>query len=128
MEDNHDPIGKLEVNHTPVQDGRGTVLRQYTFGGPESGRDTRMYLHAIELEHLLHIAKSAPTNRVILNRAGLVVTVRRSSSGHVFEEVRIVCDQPVRETIAGEMKMSCTNDEARRFARAYGVKPKKIII
>ena len=128
MDDNYEAIGKLEINQTPVQDGRGTVLRQYTFGGPQSGRDTRLYLSAIELEHLLHIAKSSHTNRVILNRAGLVVTVRRSSSGHIFEEVRIMCDRPVREILPSQMKMQTNAQEAKNFARAYGVKPSKLII
>lgn len=121
-------FGTLEINNTPLQDGRGTVIKQFTFGGPNTARDSRMFLHAIELEHLLHIARASKTNRVVLHRAGLVVTTRRSPSGHVYEEFRLVCDHPVKEELPTGVKVNCTNDEAKRMAAAYGVKPSKIII
>ena len=124
-----DIANRLTVNDTPLQEpNHDRVLKTYTFGGPSSGRDSRMFLHAIELEHLLHIAKSSPTNRVILHRAGLVVTVRQSRNGHVYEEIRMVCDQPVIEEIPTGFKMDVTKTEAKRFVNAYGVKPRKVII
>ena len=120
-------IGFVEVNETPLQvASEDEIIRSYTFGGPASGRDTRMYLHALELEHLLEMARCSRSNRVILNRAGLVVTVRRSRDGHVYEEVRLVCDQPVCEVLPVGFKLPSTNDEARRLAHAYGVKPSSI--
>ena len=124
-----DIANRLTVNDTPLQEpNHDRVLKTYTFGGPSSGRDSRMFLHAIELEHLLHIAKSSKTNRVILHRAGLVVTVRQSRDGHVYEEIRIVCDQPVIEELPTGLKMNVTKAEAKRFVNAYGVKPSKVII
>ena len=120
-------IGFLQVNETPLQVGNeDEVIRVYKFGGPDSGRDTRMYLHAMELEHLLEVARCSRSNRVILHRAGLVVTVRRSRDGHVYEEVRLECDQPVCEVLPTGFKLPTTNDEARRLAHAYNIKPGNI--
>lgn len=120
-------IGMVEVNRTPLQiENEDKILRTYKFGGPSSGRDTRMYLHAMELEHLLAIARVSQTNRVILHRAGLIVTVRRSRDGHVYEEVRLECDQPVTERLPTGFSTQTTNQEAMRLARAYGAKPTSI--
>lgn len=124
-----DIANRLTVSETPLQEeDRDAILKTYTFGGPSSGRDSRMFLHAIELEHLLHIARSSTTNRVILHRAGLSVTVRQSRDGHVYEEFRMVCDRPVREETPTGFGVNVTQNEAKRFVAAYGVKPSKVII
>ena len=50
----------LRVNDQPLQiASQDQILRRYELGGPDSLRDTRLYLDRADLEHLLQIAKAS---------------------------------------------------------------------
>ena len=67
----NDPMRSLQVNNTPLQiAGEDETLREYTLGGPECGRDVRLFLDRKVLEHLLDVSKSSNTGRVVsLNKS-----------------------------------------------------------
>ena len=97
-------VRSLEVNNTPLQiAGEDHVIREYTLGGPKCGRDVRLFLDRKVLEHLLDVAKSSNTNRVVLHGAGIKMKVRRAASGHMYETLHLVSHLPVPEQLPSEL-------------------------
>ena len=93
-------VRSLQVNDTPLQiSGEDEVLREYTLGGPDCGRDVRMLIDRKVLEHLLDVAKSSNTNRVCLHGAGIKMKVRRSANGHMYETLHLTSRYPVPEQL-----------------------------
>ena len=84
----------LKINDQPLQiASQDQILRRYELGGPDTLRDTRLYLDRADLEELLKIAKASPTGRVVLPCAGLRWELRRSRDGHQYEVFKI-CSRP----------------------------------
>ncbi len=97
-------VRSLKVNDTPLQiAGEDEVIREFTLGGPECGRDVRMLIDRKVLEHLLDVAKSSNCNRVVLHGAGIKMKVRRASSGHMYETLHLVSMLPVPEQLPTEL-------------------------
>jgi hypothetical protein len=119
----------LKVNDQPLQiASQDQILRRYELGGPDSLRDTRLYLDRADLEELLKIAKASPTGRVVLPCAGLRWELRRSRDGHQYEIFKITSRPPQPErlpsglvTETGQLpahlgRPITENQWARRFA------------
>ena len=76
----------FKVRNVGVQRaGQAETLREYTWGGPDTGRDTRLIFEPAVLEELLKVSKASSTGRVVCMGAGFRVRVRRDSKGRVFE-------------------------------------------
>ena len=103
----NDPMRALQVNDTPIQiAGEDETLREYTLGGPDCERDVRLFLDRKVLEHLLDVAKSASTGRVVLYGAGIKMKVRRSKSGHMYETLHLTSRYPVPENLASNINFN----------------------
>ena len=90
----------LKVNHRPLQiASQDTILRRYTLGGPDTLRDTRMYIDRSDLEFMLEKAKASPTQRVVLPCAGIDWELRRSRDGHLYEICKITSREPQPERL-----------------------------
>jgi len=97
-----DPKYQLKINHNPLQrPQQDELLRETVFGGPEAGRDVRLYLDAKTLEHLLGVARSAACQTAFVGRAGICIQVYKSSNGHCYEVWRIVGDKPKPVRVLG---------------------------
>ena len=111
---------EMFVNTTPLQlDGQDEVLREYTLGGPDCGRDVRLYLDVETLGMLLDIARCSNTKRVILPKAGIKMRVRRSRSGHIYESLHITSAQPFAEVVSNNVSLSMPVDE-RNLIKGFG--------
>lgn len=112
---------ELMINTTPLQlAGQDEILREYTFGGPQCGRDTRFYLDVDTLGMLLDIARCSNTKRVILPMAGIKVRVRRSRDGHMYESLHITSGQPFAEVVSENISLSVGGE--RDLIKGHGVK------
>lgn len=113
---------ELLVNTSPLQlSGQDEVLREYTFGGPQCGRDVRFYLDADTLGLLLDIARCSNTRRVILPKAGIKVRVRKSRDGHIYESLHITSGQPFAEVVSQNINVEISPQE-RDLIDGFGVK------
>lgn len=102
-------VRSLKVNDTPLQiSGEDEVIREFTLGGPDCGRDVRMLIDRKVLEHLLDVAKSSNCNRVVLHGAGIKMKVRRASSGHMYETLHLMSRFPVPEQLPTELSVDTT--------------------
>ncbi len=112
----------LIVNTSPLQlSGQDEVLREYTLGGPDCGRDVRLYLDADTLGLLLDIARCSNTRRVILPGAGIKMRVRKSRDGHVYESLHITSLQPFAEVVNKDINFGVAPQE-RELIRGFGAK------
>lgn len=112
---------ELMINTTPLQiAGQDEVVREYTFGGPNCGRDMRLYLDVDTLGMLLDIARCSNTKRVILPRAGIKVRVRRSRDGHMYESLHVTSAQPFAEVVSDKISLSMGSE--RELIEGHGVK------
>ena len=82
------------------------VLREFTLGGPDCGRDVRMLIDRKVLEHLLDVAKSSNCNRVVLHGAGIKMKVRRSATGHMYETLHLTSRFPVPEQLPTSLEVN----------------------
>ena len=86
---------RLKIKRNPIQrPGVDRCLRQTTFGGPEAGRDVRLYLDKAGLRELLEIASKSNTGTAVISMAGLEISVHQADSGHTYEVWRIIGLQP----------------------------------
>jgi hypothetical protein len=100
-------VRSLKINDTPLQiSGEDEVLREFTLGGPDCGRDVRMLIDRKVLEHLLDVSKSSNCNRVVLHGAGIKMKVRRSASGHMYETLHLTSRMPVPEQLPSELSVN----------------------
>ena len=97
-----DPKYQLNIKRNPIQQaGQDELLRETVFGGPETGRDVRLYLDVKSLEHLLGVARAAASQTCMGGRAGLCIQVYKSDSGHVYEVWRVIGDAPKPVRVLG---------------------------
>jgi len=90
---------QLNVNRNPIQrPGCDRCLRSATFGGPTTGRDVRMFLDKKTLTQLLDICNSSTTGRVVINKAGLQVSVYEGGDGNRYETWAIIGESPRPES------------------------------
>ena len=119
---------KLDVNYTtpvmeelivrkaPLQDpSQDECLREFELGGPNSNRDVRFVIDSHALETLLEVAKLSNTGRVILNRAGIKMKVKRARTGHIYETLHLVGLQPVPERAPTDLKIPTDEYTARQW-------------
>jgi hypothetical protein len=86
---------RLKIKRNPIQrPGVDRCLRQTTFGGPDAGRDVRLYLDKAGLRELLEIASKSNIGTAVINMAGLEISVYESQGGHTYEVWRIIGLQP----------------------------------
>jgi len=89
---------RVFVNTKPTQEeGQDTIMKEYIVGGPYVDSDVRMILDVATLEYLLDNARRSPTRRVVINRAGIRIKVRRATTGHVYETLHIDGHRPYPE-------------------------------
>lgn len=116
----NDPMRSLQVNDTPLQiDGEDETLREYTLGGPDCGRDVRLFLDRKVLEHLLDVAKSSNTGRVVLYGAGIKMKVRRSKSGHMYESLHLTSRYPVPENLSSNIDFNKSKSDQLAMQNMY---------
>ena len=97
---------ELIVRTAPLQDpSQDEILREYQLGGVHSDRDVRFIMDAETLEALLEVANLSATRRVILNRAGIRMKVRRARTGHIYETLHLDGLQPVPEQAPRTLKI-----------------------
>ena len=95
-----DPRNVMKVNARPLQPaGRDTLLRTATVGGPEKEGDRRVFLSVDMLSRLLETARSSPTQRVQVDRAGVKVVLYADHSGHQYEVWTLVGADPRPEQL-----------------------------
>jgi hypothetical protein len=115
-----DPLRTLQVNNTPLQiDGQDETLREFTLGGPDCGRDVRLFLDRKVLEHLLEVSKSSNTGRVVLYGAGIKMKVRRSKSGHLYETMHLTSRYPVPENLSSEIDFNKSKSDQVAMQEMY---------
>lgn len=109
-----DPDKMFTVRDVNVQRaGQAEILREYTFGGPDTGRDTRLIFERKTIEHLMEVSRSSQTGRVICMGAGFRMRVRRNSKGHIYETLHVICAAPMTESIGTGMKMQADPNAVR---------------
>lgn len=81
-----------------VTAGYPVVLSTMDIGGPMDPADRRLVLDVQTLEHLLSLARSSITGRVVLHHLGLRVQVLRDSSGHIWEHLTLLGSEPKPES------------------------------
>jgi len=95
----------VKTDITPLQlPNQDKILRHYTLGGPDSDRDVRMFLELADLLKLVEVAKQSKTNRVVLPKAGITLTVRQSHGGHVYETLHLNSLPPLPEGVPTGIK------------------------
>lgn len=62
-----------------------TIVRRVRI--PDKPGDQRLYLHIDDLENMLRIARSSPSQRVVIHDLGLVVETRQTKTGHRYDVV-----------------------------------------
>ena len=119
----NDPMRSLQVNDTPLQiAGEDETLREYTLGGPECGRDVRLFLDRKVLEHLLDVSKSSNTGRVVLYGAGIKMKVRRAPSGHMYETLHLTSRFPVPENLSSDVTLNKSAADQQAMQSMYSWK------
>ena len=98
-----------------IQDSGDEILVEFELGGPESNRDVRLYLELEVLDYLTAIARSSDMNRVVIDKAGVKIKLRKSSSGHQYETLHLSGLQPKPENVSTTLSMPSTHKEARRL-------------
>lgn len=97
-----DPKFQLKIKDNPLQrPHQDELLRETVFGGPEAGRDVRLYVDVKTLTHLLDVARSAASQTAFIGRAGICIQVYRANNGHCYEVWRVVGDKPEPVRILG---------------------------
>lgn len=94
-------LSQRNVVRTPLQRGPGfpEVLRDFEVGGPEDPADRRLILDSKTLRHLLDLAETSPSGRVVLHHIGLRVQVLEDQpSGHRWENVSLIGTEAKPET------------------------------
>jgi len=108
----------IETDESPLQlPSQDRILRHYTLGGTETNRDIRMYLSLGDLLKLVEIAKKSDSNRVVLPKAGITLTVRQSHQGHVYETLHVTSKEPVPEIVPKGIEMPTTNNLVDQWTR-----------
>jgi|TARA_B100000073_G_C23397156_1_gene437663 hypothetical protein len=103
----------------PLQDGGDDILVEFELGGPESNRDVRLYLEVETLDHLLSVARSSHTGRVVIDKAGIKIKLRRAKSGHQYETLHLNGLQPKPENVSSTLSMPTSRADARRIVSSW---------
>ena len=61
------------------------MITERFVGGPQSGKDSRMYIGREALESMLAVARTSGTGRVVLKNVGIRVSEWRQPGGRVYE-------------------------------------------
>ncbi len=114
-------IEELIVRKAPLQNpNQDQCLREYQLGGPSSDRDVRFVIDKETLEALLEVAKLSNTQRVILNRAGIRMKVKRARTGHIYETLHLEGLQPVPERAPTNFSIPADEYTARQWLKWTG--------
>ena len=76
-----------------------TLLGETTIGGPLCADDVRMMLDRATLRRLLEYAESSLSGRVVLHGVGFKQRVWRTKTGHVYQTLSLVSQQPKPERV-----------------------------
>tara|TARA_B100000900_G_C20541812_1_gene700806 strand:- start:833 stop:1243 length:411 start_codon:yes stop_codon:yes gene_type:complete len=115
----------LESDISPLQlPNQDKILRHYTLGGVKSDRDVRMYLELGDLLKLVEIAKQSKTNRVVLPKAGITLTVRQSHGGHIYETLHINSLPPIPDRVPTGVSSGVSNNTVDQWTKQGLIKPK----
>lgn len=113
---------RIVQNLMPIQDGKDEILVEFELGGPQSNRDVRLYLEVEVLDLLLDIAKSSDMRRVVIDRAGIKIRLRRADNGHMYETLHLSGLKPKPENISSSLQLPSTMTEAKRLVEQWGKK------
>ena len=114
----NDPNDGFKVRNIGVQRaGQAETLREYTWGGPDTGRDTRLIFEPAVLEELMKVSRASQTGRVVCMGAGFRVRVRRDSKGRIFETLHVICAAPCAENIGGFNSGRAAVQDIRQFKK-----------
>lgn len=91
------PIAEVPVLHRPGQD---EIVRKVRF--PDDVGDRRLHFDLAALRRLVAIAESSPTQRVVLHGVQVEVEVRRTTTGHQWENWAVVARDVVPEATGAE--------------------------
>ena len=112
---------ELVVRTAPLQDpSQDMCLREYQLGGVGSNRDVRFVADTEMLEALLAVARLSTTGRVILNRAGIKMKVKRARTGHIYETLHLTGLQPVPERAPASLIIPTDEFTARQWLKWNG--------
>lgn len=98
FQDSAPSIRDLYINENPIQlPGQDKILRTYTLGGPNCGRDIRFIIDVETLEYMIDIARKSQTRRAVIPSAGIKLMVRQATTGHVYETLHLEGGIPIPE-------------------------------
>ena len=89
------------VEHGPDDPPAGLkddLIATNVMGGPLNTDDVRMIFDRKSLEHLLDVAKSSMSGRVILHHAGIKQRIWRTGDQHIYQTLSVVSDPPKPES------------------------------
>lgn len=90
----------VDYDNNPLQTPNGPRrLNVQTVGGPESGRDQRLYLDVPTLERWLEVAKASPRGRVQFDMVGVKATTYQGRDGHYFVVWQLISRQAKPEAL-----------------------------
>ena len=113
---------RIKQNLLPLQDGKDEILVEFELGGPKSNRDVRLYLEVEVLALLLDIARSSDMRRVVIDKAGVKIRLRRSKDGHMYETLHLSGLKPKPENVSSTLSLPTTMNEAQRIVADWGKK------
>ena len=113
---------RITQNLLPLQDGKDEILVEFELGGPQSNRDVRLYLDLEVLTYLTDIARSSDMKRVVIDKAGIKIRLRRAESGHMYETLHLSGLSPKPENVSSSLKLPTTMNEAQRLVAEWGKK------
>lgn len=75
--------------------GHPEVLADREIGGPHDPTDRRLVVDSRTLAHLLEIARSSTSGRVVLHQLGIrVQTLRDHTTGHIWDHCTLLGTEP----------------------------------
>jgi hypothetical protein len=110
---------RIKQNRFAIQDGGDEILVAFELGGPESNRDVRLYLDLEVLDHLTEIARSSDMNRVVIDKAGIKIRLRRAKCGHQYETLHLSGLKPKPENVSTTLSMPSTMKEAKKLVHNW---------
>ena len=106
---------RIVQNLMPLQDGKDDILVEFELGGPKSNRDVRLYLEVEVLALLLEVARSSDMRRVVIDKAGIKIRLRRDQNGHMYETLHLSGLKPRPENISSNLQIPTSMNEAKRI-------------
>lgn len=106
FQDKAPSIDDLLIDYMPLQiPGQDRILRTYTLGGINCGRDIRFIIDVETLEYMIEVARKSESKRALIPSAGIKLMVREATTGHVYETLHIEGGRPVPEQLPEKLSV-----------------------